>query len=97
MHGWTRCSLALAALLPACAAQCPAPVVHTEYQTVSVPVPTRPAPPPELTARIESRVQFVAPGMPTASSALTADGETALIELIQEYVARLAAWEAWAQ
>ena len=81
------------ALLSGCAAQ---PIVRTEYQRVDVPVSVRAVPPPELSSDIPLSLKFISPTDPLASSALTVDGESALTALINEYVARLAAWRAWA-
>ena len=85
----------LAPLLASCAAQ---PRVVTEYQRVEVPVYVRPTPPVALTAPVgvPDGLRFVAPDDPAATSALTADGEAALVRLIEAYVSRLAAWRAWA-
>ena len=87
---------ALALLLSACATQ--APVVRTEYQRVEVPVSVRAVAPQALLAPIPvpPELTFVSPDDPRASSALTAEGEAALTELVNEYVARIAAWNAWA-
>lgn len=65
---------------------------------VTIPVPVKMQPPAEL---LESRPipvpVFVAPSDPNASSALTAEGERLLRGLIEELLARLAAWQAWAE
>lgn len=86
--------LALSLLLAGCAS----PVVRTEYQRVEVPVSVRAVPPADLTApvAVPPGLIFVSPDDPRASSALTAEGESALRELVNEYVARIAAWHAWA-
>lgn len=83
-------------VLPGCASQ--SPIIHTEYQRVEVPVSVRAVPPAELTApvAVPPGLTFISPDDPRASSALTAQGESALTELVNEYVARLAAWNAWA-
>jgi len=83
------------ALLSGCATQ---PIVRTEYQRIEVPVAVRSIPPAELMApvTIPPGLTFIPPTDASASSALTADGEAALTALINEYVARIAAWHAWA-
>lgn len=64
---------------------------------VKVPVPTRVPPPPELLVPLHPPLPtFVDPTDSTASSALSADGERLLRALIEELLARIAAWEAWA-
>lgn len=88
--------LVLSLLLAGCASQ--SPIVRTEYQRVEVPVSVRAVPPADLTApvAVPPGLIFVSPDDPRASSALTAEGESALAELVNEYVARIAAWHAWA-
>lgn len=82
-------------LLAGCACE---PVARTEYQHVTVPVAVRAQPPAELTQPIAvpQELRFVPPDDAGASSALTPEGETALVQLIEDYVARIAAWHAWA-
>lgn len=86
---------ALALFLSACATQ--TPVVRTEYQRVEVPVSVRAVAPQALLATIPvpPELKFVSPDDPRASSALTVEGEAALTEWVNEYVARIAAWRAW--
>jgi len=87
---------AAALLLSACATQ--TPMVRTEYQRVEVPISVRAVAPQALLAPIPMppELKFVSPDDPRASSALTAEGEAALTELVNEYVSRIAAWNAWA-
>jgi hypothetical protein len=58
----------------------------------------RAAPPAELTAPLagDPLPAFVAPTDPAATSALTADGERDLQQLLLELLTRLRAWAAWA-
>ena len=83
-------------LLAGCASQ---PEVFTRTTTASVPVPVRAEAPAELMAPYTPTVLpvFVAPADPQASSALTAEGEKALRDLIDDLVTRDQAWRAWAQ
>ena len=82
----------LSCLLLACAS------VSTETVEVKVPVAARAAPPAELTAplAVDPLPIFVAPADPRATSALTADGERNLQNLLLELLTRLRAWTAWA-
>lgn len=86
--------LTLALSLAGCSAP---PIVRTEFQRVEVPVAVRSVPPPELLAPITlpPGLVFVSPDHQQATSALTAEGEAALTALVSEYVARIAAWNAW--
>jgi hypothetical protein len=94
-----RCAQALAFVvalllvhtLGACAA------VSPETVTVEVPVATRATPPAELTAPLDAAPPvFVAPTDAQATSALTPEGERRLRALLEELLARLRAWAAWA-
>lgn len=64
-----------------------------------MPVPVRAEAPAELMApyRPTAIPVFVAPADPQASSALTAAGEKALRDLIDDLLTRDQAWRAWAQ
>lgn len=85
-------AVAFVLLLPAgCAG------VSRETVTVKVPVAVRSAPPPELTAPLDSPPPvFVAPADPQATSALTPAGERRLKQLLHELLTRARAWAAWA-
>jgi hypothetical protein len=89
-------------LVPACGKTPPVvqPTIVRVVETVEVkiPVPVKAAPPAELllAVRVFPLPVFVAPADPLASSALTADGERRLRGLIEELLAQLAAWKAWA-
>lgn len=75
----------------------PTVVTVTETVEVKVPIAVKAEPPAELlAARRLSLPVFVAPTDPQASSALTAEGERLLRGLIEELLAELEAWKAWA-
>lgn len=76
----------------------PTVVRVVETVTVNVPVPVERVPPAELLAPLTPPLPtFVPPAHPGASSALTAEGERLLRALINDLLARIAAWEAWAR
>ena len=83
-------------LLAGCAST-PETVVRTVR--VEVPVKVKVEAPAELLTpyRPDRLPVFVQPADPTASSALTAEGEKALRAIIEDLAARDAAWRAWAQ
>jgi len=85
-------ALILLAVLSGCAA------VSRETVAVNVPVAVRAAPPAELTAplAVDPLPAFVAPTDAHATSALTADGERHLQQLLLTLHTRLRAWSAWA-
>jgi hypothetical protein len=69
-----------------------------ETVEVMVPVAVRPVPPAELLEPLKFILPvFVAPSDPSASSALTAEGERLLRGLVEELIAHLEAWKAWAK
>ena len=77
-----------------------APTVVTIREPIEVRVPVieRRVPPAELLAPITSPVPvFLAPEVPTASSALDAEGERVLRAWVEELLSRLEAWRAWAE
>ena len=91
-------ALALGTFAAGCAT-CPVvePVRIVQPVEVRVPVPVTRRPPPELLEPIRADLpEFVTPAAPTASSALTPEGERRLRALLVLLRARLAAWEAWA-
>lgn len=81
--------LLLCLLLPACA---------TAPAEVKIPVITKAIPPVELADpyQPEKLPEFVSPDDPRATSALTAEGERLLKELLLDMKTRIRAWEAWA-
>jgi len=94
-----RTILAIAVLLTVGCHKKPPVVVPPEIRTVevSVPVPTKVAPPAELLAAVKPPLPvFVSPSDPQATSGLTAEGERMLRGLIEELLGRLEAWKAWA-
>jgi hypothetical protein len=84
--------------LVGCGAKKPPTIVKViETQRIEVPVPVERRPPAELLAHAQPALPvFVAPSDPAASSALTDEGERLLRALIEELLARIAAWQAWA-
>lgn len=76
----------------------PAPIRVVEAQRVEVPVPVRREPPAELVApyRPDSVPAFVEPSDPSASSALTPEGERQMRALLNDLMARDEAWRRWA-
>lgn len=92
--------LVLIVAFAACGKKTPPVVTPPEIRTVTVevPVPVKAQPPAELlTAQTFPLPIFIAPSDPGASSALTAEGERLLRGLIEELLAKLRAWEAWAK
>ncbi len=77
------------------------PVVQPpEIRTVEVkvPVPVKLTPPPELLAPVNPPLPvFISPFDPQATSALTAEGERLLRGMIEDLLARIKAWQAWAK
>lgn len=68
-----------------------------ETVEVKVPVPFKVPPPPELLAPLTPPLPtFIDPADPTASSALTAEGERLLRALIEDLLSRIGAWQTWA-
>ena len=92
-----RWLMLLALALAGCAGAPVAPVVRTVE--VKVPVPVRREPLPELMApyRPAAPLVFVAPGDPKATSALTPEGEKRLRDILEDFLARDRAWQAWAR
>lgn len=75
----------------------PTIVTRVEVQEVKIPVPFKVEAPPELLSAVTPPLPvFVAPADPSASSALTAEGERMLRGLIEELLGRLEAWKKWA-
>lgn len=69
-----------------------------ETVTVEVPVVVKVKPPAELLSAVTPPLPvFVAPSDPQASSALTVEGERMLRGMIEDLLARIRAWEAWAK
>lgn len=94
-----RSTLILAVVLTGCAWRQPqqVPVVETVY--VDRPVPVKRQPPDDLMQlreHVGPAPQFVAPGDPDATSALTPEGERRLRALVEQLLTGLEAWEAWA-
>ncbi len=64
---------------------------------VQVPVVTHATPPPELTGPLTTTLPvFIDPRLPAASSALDTENERVLRALVNDLLARIIAWEAWA-
>ena len=64
---------------------------------VQVPVVVHATPPPELTAPLAPTLPvFIDPRLPAASSALDTENERILRALVNDLLARIIAWEAWA-
>jgi hypothetical protein len=81
------------------AKQIPAPTIVREVVTVEVKVPVlvERVPPSALLEPVTAPLPvFVAPSDPKASSALTPENERLLLALIEDLLARIAAWKAWA-
>jgi hypothetical protein len=77
----------------------PAPTVVKIVETVEVkvPVPIKAAPPTELLTPLTPPLPvFLSPADPKSSSALSVEGERLLRALLEELLARIRAWEAWA-
>lgn len=91
-------AIAAASLLTGCAGnvkECPATVRTVEKK---VPVPVKREPPAELMQPVETKPLpvFLLPNDPSATSALTPDGEKALRLLLERMGSRVQAWESWA-
>lgn len=72
---------------------------NPKVQTVEikVPVPVQAVPPPELLAPLNAQIPFfISPIDPKASSALDQENERIFRALINDLLARIAAWQAWA-
>ena len=93
--------LALAIGVMGCGARSvPSPTVVriVEPVEVKVPVLVERVPPPELLGPLTAPLPtFIAPADPNASSALTVEGERLFRAIVEDLLARIAAWEAWAR
>jgi len=88
-----RVLLALSLLLAGCAGQ---DVVYKPV-TADVPVAVHVSPPASLLAPLGiTPPEFVDPSDPTASSALTAEGEKRLRDMLLKLDARIREWRNWA-